>query len=65
MAVESSWFPEKSYTGFKAVPITIKQIDSAEICHASESVIQAFPANSVGVFPVTCRKAWENAGTLA
>jgi hypothetical protein len=25
----------------------------------------SFPANSVGVFPVTCRKAWENAGTLA
>lgn len=63
MAVESSWFPEKSYTGFKAVPITIKQIDSAEICHAA--VIDAFPANSVGVFPVTWRKAWENAGTLA
>jgi hypothetical protein len=25
----------------------------------------AFSANSVGVLPVTCRKAWENAGTLA
>ena len=25
----------------------------------------SFPANSVGVLPVTCRKAWENAGTLA
>ena len=24
-----------------------------------------FSANAVGVLPVTCRKAWENAGTLA
>ena len=24
-----------------------------------------FAAKAVGVLPVTCRKAWENAGTLA
>ena len=30
---------------------------------ASDS--DSFPANSVGVLPVTWRKAWENAGTLA
>ncbi len=30
VAVESSWFPEKSYTGFKAVPITIKHTDRAK-----------------------------------
>jgi hypothetical protein len=27
--------------------------------------LYSFPENSVGVLPVTCRNAWENAGTLA
>ena len=37
----------------------------AEAQPAYDKAPHSFPANSVGVFPVTCRKAWENAGTLA
>ena len=81
----------ESYTGFRALPITIKRIIAVclrtyvGIQYAAASVdhihrntdyplsrvmtamrrLHAFSANSVGVLPVTCRKAWENAGTLA
>ena len=67
--VESSDYAE-SYTGFRAMPITIKRIGSYGNMSCLRSMRQddgahSFPANSVGVLPVTCRKAWENAGTLA
>ena len=56
----------ESYTGFCALPITIKQGSYGSMsCGYPDRIIQAFAANSVGVLPVTCRKAWENAGTLA
>ena len=50
---------------FMVEPITVKRMVSTEICHVSDGIIHALSANSVGVLPVTWRKAWENAGTLA
>jgi hypothetical protein len=53
---------------FRAGPITIKRVKTAFSLKRPRPPAESahfVSANSVGVLPVTCRNAYENAGTLA
>lgn len=47
--------------------VAVRKTASLPLAYANDGVALAYAlsANSVGVLPVTWRKAWEKAGTLA